>query len=162
MKKTIALLILCFFTFCLQAEDGYDLWMRYKPVQNKMLFTSYSSLLKSITVKGNSATIQIIKNELTKASQGMLNQIPSFSDKNNGELVIGNVLQFGTPGSSTITFRTIGAEGFAIYRNNINGKQQTYVTANSDVGVLYGVFHLLRMMQTEQNITNLNIVSSPK
>lgn len=165
MKKTIALLLCSFFLFCAKAEDGYDLWMRYKPVQNKALLTSYRSLLKNINVKGNSSTLQIIKDELINASQGMLGQTPVFTDDNTNltELVIGNVLQFGTPGpSSAITFRGVGNEGFAIYKKVINGKQKTIITANTDIGVLYGVFHLLRLMQTEQSIVNLNIVSAPK
>ncbi|MBN2089083.1 hypothetical protein JW964_05705 [candidate division KSB1 bacterium] len=30
------------------------------------------------------------------------------------------------------------------------------------MGVLYGVFHFLRLLQTQKNITNLAITSSPK
>ncbi len=36
------------------------------------------------------------------------------------------------------------------------------IAANSDVGVLYGVFHFLRLLQTHQNIEKLSIVSVPK
>ena len=36
------------------------------------------------------------------------------------------------------------------------------ITANSDMGVLYGVFHFLRYMQTQQNIQSLAITSAPK
>src|SRR5207253_4161009 len=36
------------------------------------------------------------------------------------------------------------------------------IAANTDVGVLYGVFHFLRMLQTQQNIQQLAIVAAPK
>ncbi|HKC35325.1 MAG TPA: alpha-glucuronidase, partial [Chitinophagaceae bacterium] len=36
------------------------------------------------------------------------------------------------------------------------------ITANTDVGVLYGVFHFLRLMQTQRPVINLTIISSPK
>ncbi|HET9432382.1 MAG TPA: alpha-glucuronidase family glycosyl hydrolase, partial [Chitinophagaceae bacterium] len=52
----------------------------------------------------------------------------------------------------------IGEEGFIIKTRP--GK--TIITANTEIGVMYGVFHLLRLMQTHQSITNLSIVSSPK
>lgn len=164
MKKLLlSILLLASATF-LFAEDGYDLWMRYKPVENKVLLTSYRSLLKQVTIRGNSATIRIIKDELVKASKGMLNQVPYFSNSViHGGLIIGNVLQFGSPGpSSTIIFRGIGDEGFAIYKSSINGKSQTTITANTDIGVLYGVFHFLRLLQTEQLVDKLNITSAPK
>ncbi len=164
MKKLLlSILLLASATF-LFAEDGYDLWMRYKAVENKSLLTSYKSLLKEITIKGNSATMQIVKDELIKASEGMLNQVPLFNDSLiDGNLVIGNIGLFGTPGPSpTITIKEIGSEGFVISKRNIKGKSQINITANTDIGVLYGVFHFLRLLQTEHPIDKLEFTSAPK
>ena len=52
----------------------------------------------------------------------------------------------------------IGNEGFIIKTRP--GK--TIITANTDIGVMYGVFHFLRLMQTQQSLLNLNIISAPK
>src|SRR4030095_6006194 len=41
-------------------------------------------------------------------------------------------------------------------------QRKTYILANTDIGLLYGVFHFLRMLQTHQSIQNLNITSVPK
>src|SRR5687768_6095663 len=71
--------IMLFIFSSLKAEDGYDLWLRYKPIENKTLLASYRSFLKEITIYGNSPTIQIIKNELVKAAGGMLGLVPLFN-----------------------------------------------------------------------------------
>ena len=38
----------------------------------------------------------------------------------------------------------------------------TVIAANSDAGVLYGAFHFLRLVQTRQPLTGLDIVSQPR
>ncbi len=54
-----------------------------------------------------------------------------------------------------------GKEGFIIRSVNYQGKNIIIITANNDIGVLYGSFHFLRLLQTQQPISNLNIISSP-
>ena len=154
MKK--GLFIICILTASLiKAEDGYDLWLRYKPVENKLLLQSYRSFLKDISVSGNSATIQIIRNELLKASRGMLAQIPVFNATGNKGLIIGN----NKKEKKKIAF---GQEGFAINSATLAGKPVINIEANTDIGLLYGVFHLIRLIQTEQPISALNMISQPK
>ncbi len=36
-------------------------------------------------------------------------------------------------------------------------RRPVVIAANDDVGVLYGVFHFLRLLQTQQPLGNLNI-----
>src|SRR5204863_3502114 len=70
---------------------------------------------------------------------------------------------FRTAASSLITrIKDLGEEGFVIYTSVENGKTRTMITANTDIGLLYGVFHFLRLLQTQQNISQLNITSTPK
>ena len=165
MKKVLAIALVAFFTVFASAETGYDLWLRYKPVENKTLLSSYRTLLQQINLKGNSATIQIIKEELTRASQGMLKLTPDFIKdpiSNSNGLLIGVIGHFFAPGSATLKIRNIYNDGFSIIKKEEKGKHQTIITANTEIGLLYGVFHLLRLMQTEQSISNLNILSAPK
>src|SRR5436190_18363035 len=103
MKK-ILFFIFCINFYCsVNAEDGYDLWLRYKPVENKNLLTSYRSLLKQINIYGNSSTISIIKDELLNASKGMLGQQPAFISSHTkfGGLVIVNLLSLSKEDIST-------------------------------------------------------------
>jgi alpha-glucuronidase len=153
MKK-ILLVIFILSTSIIKAEDGYDLWLRYKPLENKNLLNSYRAIFKNIRVNGNSATTQIIKDELIKATRGMFGQIPSFISKGQGNLIIGSTQKKED--------QNFGKEGFAINSGTVNGKPIVYIYANTDIGLLYGVFHLLRLVQTEQPILKLNIISVPR
>lgn len=56
----------------------------------------------------------------------------------------------------------VGDEGYVIINNIINNKKAIVITANSHIGVLYGVFHFLRLLQTHRDISVLDIVSFPK
>ena len=53
-------------------------------------------------------------------------------------------------------------EGFVIVTSKQAGKNIIAIAANSDVGVLYGVFHLLRLIQTQQSLQKVSITSTPK
>jgi alpha-glucuronidase len=53
---------------------------------------------------------------------------------------------------------SIGKEGFII--RSKPGK--IFITANTDIGVMYGIFHFLRLLQTQQAISQLNIIEAPK
>ncbi len=165
MKKISLFLLLLLTTSFLFAEDGYDLWLRYKPVNNNLL-PKYKEVVKSLYVTGNSQTITIAKEELAKGVQGLLQTILPITNTitGNGTIVA------GTRNSSLVikslnlqpALSKIGNEGFLIISKNISGKTCTVITANTDIGVLYGVFHFLRLIQTEQSIDKLDISSAPK
>jgi alpha-glucuronidase len=158
MKRLLAI-VFVLTTMAAHSEDGYNLWMRYKPIENKSLLVSYRLLLKQVSVKGNSPTIQVLKEELMRASTGMLQQPIHFTATlNAGGLMIGP----GIASLSTTDKKTIGEEGFTICTKNTGGKTQTVINANTDIGLLYGVFHLLRLLQTQQSLEHVNIVSAPR
>jgi alpha-glucuronidase len=156
------LLYVCLFLFtqinALKAEDGYDLWLRYVPVADAQRLSEYRTQLEGINVFGNSPTIQAATEELNRGLLGLLKKTIPLSK--TGNLIIGRpqnapiiaAMQLGNK------LQTIGNEGFII----ISDKEKTIITANTDVGILYGVFHFLRLMQTQQSLKNLNISESPK
>lgn len=57
--------------------------------------------------------------------------------------------------------RSLGPEGYLIRTVRLKGKPITVVTANQPQGVLYGVYHLLRIMQTGQSLSDLTIREVP-
>lgn len=166
MKKSVLIWILFFTTARMQAENGYDLWLRYQPVTNRSLLSSYKQMVTELYFTGNSPTTAVAKEEITNGLTGLLQTKPAFTStiRKNGTLVI------GTPGSSPVIaglgsanqLREAGAEGYLIISKTINGKTCTVITGNTDVGVLYGIFHFLRLIQTQQPIHILNIISFPR
>src|SRR6186713_1688756 len=161
MRKRL-LIIFILLPALLKAEDGYDLWLRYKKISNNSLLDQYKKKITSPAILGSSQTIAIIKTELTQAFSGLTGisyKILSSTDKSS--TFIAGKVSTATIISSIVTkdeLNIIGNEGFIIKTRF--GK--TIITANTDIGVLYGVFHFLRIMQTQQAISNLNIISAPK
>ncbi|MBS1663297.1 MAG: alpha-glucuronidase [Bacteroidetes bacterium] len=144
MKKL--LLLVCLITSIAHAEDGYRLWLRYDLVDNPRLLAEYRS---SITGLQSTASETATK-ELLQGLQGLLGKkIPLLTTPQEGTLVVRT--------SPT----TLGDEGYIIRTETIAGKHITQITANTDRGVLYGVFYFLRLIQTQQSIQKLAISSSP-
>jgi alpha-glucuronidase len=163
MKKLFGfILVICLVQFC-EAEDGYNLWLRYNQIENPQLLNAYRSIISSVNFETNTPTLIAAKDELTTGLKGLLNRQIQTSGS-NASLVV------GTPKSSKIIaglplkeqLEKAGKEGFVIITTKSNQKNITVIAANSDVGVLYGVFHFLRLLQTNQSINNFSIVSAPK
>lgn len=164
MKKLIWSLLLLVITIHASAENGYELWLRYKPVSNKEKLTAYRKAISSVQLNGNSATVQAIREELSLGLQGLLDtKVPFTNVIANGSLII------GTPLSSSIikdhlsaALKQTGEEGYFISSKNINGKTCILIGANTETGLLYGSFALLRMIQTQTSFSTLPFTSSPK
>jgi alpha-glucuronidase len=158
MKIRILTLFLLFCSLKMSAEDGYDLWLRYVPVKDKTLLTEYQNLIKGVSISSNSDVIKAASEELQRGLLGLLNK--NISSHKNGNLVVGT--PSNTPFISTLKLekdlQTIGKEGFII----ISTSKNIIITANTDAGVLYGVFHFLRLIQTGQSLKNLKIIEKPK
>ncbi len=160
----IAALILCM--PMLHAENGYDLWLRYQKVDNSQLLNSYSKTLAKLNFPVNSATLTEAKNELQQGLNGLLDtNLPETDGISKGTLLV------GTPASSKVLsgihaitneISGLGDEGFLIKTLKVNGTPCTVIAARKDMGVMYGVFHFLRLLQTQSDIKELNITQMPK
>src|SRR5690606_10815524 len=53
-------------------------------------------------------------------------------------------------------------EGYVIRRRRIEGHPAIVIAANDDAGVLYGVFHFLRLLQTQQSLQSVDISESTR
>lgn len=164
-KKISGLLFFIAISFSTSANNGYDLWLKYEKLKDVKLISSYQGTLQSVSISGNSATIQKAKEELAFAIKGLLGS----NIKWKNEAIENNSLIIGTPSSNKIIaglaikeLAQINTDGFIISSQNIKGANCTIITANTDLGILYGVFNFIRLLQTAQNIASLNIVSSPK
>ncbi len=129
------------------AEDGYDLWLRYKPVE-----ASYAAQYKphaTAIIGGDTPILTSAKAELKRGLDGLLGQdTPISQTLTDGAIV----LQTGDA--------TLPEEGFRIEAKTIDGHAVTVISANTDQGALYGAFRFLRQIQTRQPIAT--IADAPK
>ena len=104
MKKMIAICWLLTLVSLSRAEDGYDLWLRYKAIEDAKTAAAYRTHIKRFIVAGNTATSGIIRAELTRGLRGMLQKnIPEIKEGGrlpDGTLVIGTLI------SLPLAFRT--------------------------------------------------------
>lgn len=160
------LLILSFIPSALMAEDGYRLWQRYDLIEDASLLKTYRNTLNEVVVAGNSPTIAVIVEELKKGLGGLLGYSLPFSlqASKNGALIIGTPENSAAIRSLRLSeqLKELGEEGYLIISTRLNGKKSTLITANTDIGLLYGTFRFLRLLQTHEPIQQLSVSSSPK
>ncbi|MBN2612995.1 MAG: alpha-glucuronidase [Bacteroidales bacterium] len=150
----------------IKAGDDYKLWLQYSPVTSQQMLGHYKKYIHEMVIGGDSETIKIAEKELSHALLKMLGVKVPVSDKATRE----NIVVAGTPETSEIIknlnlkakLENIGDEGYLITNTTYSGKNCLVIAAKKDIGVLYGVYHFLKLIQTNQEISNLNIESSPK
>ena len=146
-----------------RAEDGYDLWMRYRllvPEQVKL----YGGHASQLIIGSATPTQTVTREELQRGLDGLLGHGPLLSNDitRDGAIIV------GTPSSSPLIAqlkldtKSLGNEGYLIRSVTVNGHTATAIVGNTDVGALYGAFHFLRLLQTEQSIDHLDIRESPR
>ena len=162
--KRIFLLVLAIsLVGTLQAEDGYRLWLRYDQIKSAQILQQYRAAISSMQILGTTSTSAISKEELTNGLGGLLGK--KILVTNNGASILAGVAANSPVIRGAISegdLSKIGKEGFIIRSLKAPQKNRFIITANTDVGVLYGVFHFLRLLQTNQSIQQLSIISSPK
>ena len=146
-----------------RAEDGYDLWLRYIPLE-PALAADYRTQLGEVAAPDQTPTQRAARDELVRGLTGLLGSAPRIQN----ETTAGQVLAIGTPQSSALIepFRdeveSLGDEGYLLKRTRRDGRDVLLVAARSDIGVLYGTFHLLRLLQTGTALDDLSVRESPK
>lgn len=169
MKK-FRILIFLFIAGCLSSdlagEDGYRLWLRYERIVDKVLLNSYNKSITGIMVSGDSPSVRVLKEELKTGLEGLLGrQVPDVkSIKNDGVIVISTPAKSDMIASLKLDDKLsgIGDEGYIIINKIYKRKKITVIAANKDIGLLYGTFHFLRLLQTGKAINDLSIVNSPQ
>lgn len=149
-----------------QNEDGYEAWLRYPLVEDADVLEQYRSLINAVIIAGDSPTIDAISDELSEALPKLLGKELQFDNlfSNSGNLIIGK------PNSSARIkalelqpeLAAVGDEGFLIKSASINGVENIVIVANSDIGLLYGTYAFLRELQTNADLLDIDIQSSPK
>jgi alpha-glucuronidase len=144
------------------AEDGYDVWMRYRPVEQPWA-DRYRAALTQLVAGSASPTLRVAHAELERGLRGLLGVtlVSVRGVTQDGALVIGTRRSLPLLAELTLSLPPPGSQGYAIRSTTSNGHTTLVIAAEDDVGVLYGVFHLLRLMQTRQPLDRLELQERP-
>jgi alpha-glucuronidase len=143
MRLRIFIFSLCACFSSLKAEDGYRLWMRYELIQNQELKAHYEKQVKHIILESESGKESSIilnaRNELNRGIHGLLGISPEIEIRAHAYN------------------SHLGDEGYEFAMDSTAIR----VLANSDQGLLYGSFALLRALQQEEMLEHLALRSVP-
>ncbi|HEX6718078.1 MAG TPA: alpha-glucuronidase family glycosyl hydrolase [Pyrinomonadaceae bacterium] len=150
------------FCGCVKADEGYRLWLRYEQLPSRTL-DKYRQSIKSIAIQGNSATFDAIRSELTQGCAGLLGTPLAVGDRDDASVVV------GLPQTSALIrklqwdaeLKSLGPEGFRIRTITSGNRDVIVIASTTGIGTLYGAFHFLRLLQTEQPIDRLQIDERP-
>jgi alpha-glucuronidase len=160
----IAVGVLGFTSTTAKADDGYRLWLRYDPLPRESI-NEYRRDVTAVVVQGKSATLDAIRSELTGGCSGLLGVSINPSDQ-----VRDGVIIVGTPETSRLVARLgwtkqlneLGPEGFRVRSASIEGRRVIVIASAGEKGALYGVFHFLRLLQTLQPISRIDLSQKPR
>lgn len=153
MKRLLFLYLLLLAPLA-KGDDGYQLWLKYDRISNASLRTSYTRSMQFIATEGSSPILNTATDELRQGLKGLLGQsIPSVKVSGNRT---GGILLQVTPMGADV--KDLTPEGYRIVKRQGN----LQIISQTDAGVLYGVFALLRQLQVNRPLDSLAVVSRPK
>ncbi|MEJ2503013.1 MAG: alpha-glucuronidase family glycosyl hydrolase, partial [Gemmatimonadota bacterium] len=147
-------------------EDGYRLWLRYEPVTDSAVSAPYRAAFSTLAVPGTTPTAAAVRDELRRGLTGLLATAPrsgTVSAAVPGTLVAGTPEDL--PGLDAGTLERLeraGDEGYVVGPARVAGRDVMVVAGNTDVGVLYGAFALLRHLQAGRPLEELPLLSAPR
>lgn len=145
-----------------RAEDGYELWLRYRPVEPVRQETLREQLTAIVSAPSPGSGAGAAVGELQSALSAMLSrEVPLSGELQAGALVVGTPASNPVIGRLDLPLSGLGREGFLIRSLVADGKDITVIAANSDAGLLYGAFAFLRRIQTGQPVRPVDVSEAP-
>ena len=138
---------------------GYRLWLRFAP-------STHAPKITGVCAAASSPTLSLAQRELLTGLSGITGRdVRAANDVSNFGIVV-----LATPSTSPgliapddeRQLKELGPDGFIIRSSQICGKDAILIASLRDVGVLYGAFHFLRLLQTQRIDAPLNIAQRPK
>jgi len=145
-----------------QADDGYDLWLRYRPLDPGVRDRAAAQAACIVAPKAQTPVVVAALTELQRGLSGLLRRNVPLADR----LCAGGIV-LGTPGSQPLLdgfdlpLDKLGPEGFLLRSLPLGGVTVTVIAANSDAGLLYGAFALLHHLQAGASLDGLDVSEAP-
>jgi alpha-glucuronidase len=149
----------------LTAETGADLWLRYPQLPIPGRLAEYKAAFTHVVANaGGSATLKIAADELIKGISGLtgVGVTSAAAAQGPGAVVLGTPVSVPALASLSARLMPLGRDGYLVEKAELDGKTVTVVAGNTDLGVLYGSFALLRHLQSHTSLEGLSLSASPK
>ena len=146
-----------------RAEDGHDLWLRYRALDASQA-RAVRMHAAQLVVQGDSPVLAAARAELQRGLGGLLGSpLPqSGTVTRDAAIVLAGAQSSARVDGLGLGFDGLGAGGYRLRSMRVDGHEAIVVAAPDDVGVLYGVFHLLRLAQTGASLQGLDVREAPR
>lgn len=161
IKKLIFFCLLLSCSSSALADNGYNLWLNYKLIEDASIANDYRKQLITVHTPYQNETVAIAQNELKSATKALLNQEikPSQAIEDNSVVLL-KTADFAKYDLTPNNFEK--PDAFAIERKSLQNKSVILISSPTDIGLLYGSFRLIQMLGTQGNLTHIDIYESPK
>ncbi|TIX52064.1 alpha-glucuronidase [Alteraurantiacibacter aquimixticola] len=140
-----------------RAEDGYDLWLRYAPLEGEAL-ERLETLSAIVAAPSDDPTERLAVSELMNGFQALRGR--------PDEIWLGLLSRPRDPGPDSITNsfglgcsdQSVGGEGAFLVRTQGDA---IWIAASSPIGCLYGAYALLRELSLGADPATIDIASAP-
>ncbi|SFR91480.1 alpha-glucuronidase [Halomicrobium zhouii] len=148
--------------------DYDECWLRYPRVDDADRRESYARRCLHVYAGETSPQHGAIRDELREGLEGILGREPHLWQhpprSADGFLVVGqpDLMEVVADSVDAGMVRSLDDDGYHLRSTTWEGAEVTVVTAPTDRGLVYGTFHLLRLMATGEPIDDLDVVEEPR
>ncbi|HEY8343680.1 MAG TPA: alpha-glucuronidase family glycosyl hydrolase [Bacillota bacterium] len=148
-----------------RSDLDYQCWLRYEQVASVRKRQTYQDWCKNLVIPVTTQTLNSAREELVYALKMMvaLEPVVSNTPLHSKFLILG---RYGDSPLINQAYAPEGTEqlhdeGYIIKVLSERDKEYIVITSRTDRGVLYGSYHFLRLLQTRQDLNNLEIREEP-
>jgi alpha-glucuronidase len=145
------------------AETGYDAWLRYAPVP-EVTARQYREIVPAVVVVlGDDGPVRSAGDEIVRGVRGLLGRTLRLETRlpNERAIVLGTRARCRDASSTLFLDGRLEPDAYHVKLIRSADTPYLVVTADTDRGVLYGAFALLRRMALGQPLTSLDEEQTP-
>jgi len=171
LKALISMLLLACKATSAWAEDGHELWLRYReaPAQARAQTRAQTraqvrTQARALVVPADaSPMVKVAVDELRRGVTQMSGREPAVvTVPVDGALVLATPASLPALNTLGLPLAAAGAEGYVLRSATLAGRHVTLIAANGERGLLYGSFAWLRAASIGVDLAQLDQVSAPK
>jgi alpha-glucuronidase len=161
MKHLSVFFLFFYLAITAGAEDGSRLWLRYQPSSSA---AALSNALTSLKANIANPTLKLAADELQVAYKGFTGNDLALRNRLNDKSIV--LVTANTPDARTFGLQkelaAMHKDGYIIRNMRRNNNTYIIIASPTPVGVLYGAFHWIRMVQTSGYTPEINIAEQPR
>jgi len=145
------------------AETGQPAWLRYARLDSATADRNARVIPRSVLTVGSSAPIQKAGEELVAGVRGMLGGEPRLVTQlpAEGAIIAGTLTDLRREHPGLIPDGMVATDGYWLKATTVRGARHLVIAGQSDRGVLYGAFTLLRKIGVGESVASIDQKDAP-